>query len=638
MLSFSIMPLDEDHIEEYCEDIRFQVENGICSMPLFSMTLTPEGDPAIDKAEIYCGTYEKYKARLDAMGIPSGVLIQASIGHGGKRNESTPFQKFTRLSDADSYETTCPLDIGFREYIRKATARIASTSPKHIMLDDDFRLLQRGGCGCPLHMNDLNCRLGTELTREELYAHLCESDEYRAVYIQSQIESLISCVREIRAGIDSVDPSIPGSYCLCGNGAEGAYEIASVMAGEGNPVVVRVNNANYCARDPRDFSYTMYSMATQIGAMTQDADVYLAETDTCPHNRYSTPASKLHSHYTFSILEGAAGAKQWLTRTAAYEPNSGREYRKKLLKYKGFYEKLSELTPELTWLGCKIPAPSAPIFHLTPDDPRTQGQGWHTRILDRFGLPLHFSRKGEGVCFFDGVTAGRLTNDELIGYLSGKSVFDADGAECVIKRGLGKYLGVNVEKRLPSDPVASGEIFYPSGRSPAQPSMRRITPLSDNVKLYSNVYHLRDGKYRDIMFPGVTLYENELGGTAVVFAGTSSFDIKWNVAFGVLNESRKRQLIGILTDLGSLPIYYPGDAELLMKAARMNDGSLFCVVLNMSIDTLEELELSTERNVKEILRLAPNGEYETVSFERRGDGLILPITVMPFDPIVLIIK
>ena len=182
MLNYSIMPLNEKHIDEYCEDIKCKVENGICTMPLFSMTLTPEGDPAIDKAEIYCTIYEKYKAKLDAMGLPSGVLIQASIGHGGKLNESTPFQRFTKLSDGDSYETTCPLDEGFRAYIRRSAARIAATSPCHIMLDDDFRLLQRGGCGCPLLMAELNRRLGTDMTREELYGALCVSDEYRAEY------------------------------------------------------------------------------------------------------------------------------------------------------------------------------------------------------------------------------------------------------------------------------------------------------------------------------------------------------------------------------------------------------------------------------------------------------------------------
>ena len=82
MLNFSIMTLDEEHIDEVCEDIAYQVQNGIATMPLFMMTLTPEGDPVIDKAELCCRKYEKYKKKLDERGVPSGVLIQATIGHG----------------------------------------------------------------------------------------------------------------------------------------------------------------------------------------------------------------------------------------------------------------------------------------------------------------------------------------------------------------------------------------------------------------------------------------------------------------------------------------------------------------------------------------------------------------------------
>ena len=75
MLNYSIMRLDEAHLEEYCTDIENQVKNGIATMPLFCMTLTPEGVPAIDKAEALCRVYETYKARLDARGVPSGRRV-----------------------------------------------------------------------------------------------------------------------------------------------------------------------------------------------------------------------------------------------------------------------------------------------------------------------------------------------------------------------------------------------------------------------------------------------------------------------------------------------------------------------------------------------------------------------------------
>ena len=102
MLNFSIMTLDEEHMDAYCEDIAYQVQNGIATMPLFMMTLTPEGDPVIDKAELCCRKYEKYKKKLDERGVPSGVLIQATIGHGWKLNQYAPFQRYVGLTDGSS--------------------------------------------------------------------------------------------------------------------------------------------------------------------------------------------------------------------------------------------------------------------------------------------------------------------------------------------------------------------------------------------------------------------------------------------------------------------------------------------------------------------------------------------------------
>ena len=343
------MTLDEEHIEEYLLDIKTQIDEGVATMPLFMFTLNPEGDPVIDKADICARVFEKYRSRLKNEGYPVGALIQASIGHGWKINQAHKFQKYVGLSDGNSPEICCPLDKGFQTYIRRSAKRIASAKPDHIMLDDDFRLMgyrPQHGCACPLHMARFARKVGKEITREALYGVLNDKESheysiYRNAFIETQIESLIECAKEIRAGIDEIDPKIPGSFCLCGEGAEGAYEIASIMAGKGNPIILRVNNAHYCAQNPRDFIRRLHDAATQLTALSKKPDSALAETDTCPQNRYSTAAAKLHSHFTFSLLEGMSGAKHWITRLSAFEPDSGRAYRRKLSKYKGFYNEIS---------------------------------------------------------------------------------------------------------------------------------------------------------------------------------------------------------------------------------------------------------------------------------------------------------
>ena len=77
--NYTIMPLDTDHLEEICQDIRYQYENGTASCALFMMTLVPEGNPPADKVGILCEKYDLFRDRLAEMGLGSGVLVQGSF-------------------------------------------------------------------------------------------------------------------------------------------------------------------------------------------------------------------------------------------------------------------------------------------------------------------------------------------------------------------------------------------------------------------------------------------------------------------------------------------------------------------------------------------------------------------------------
>ena len=71
------MPLFTDRLEEICQDIKEQVESGVCECPLFSMTLCPEGNPPADKATALAKKYSLFKERLDKkqwIGVIIGIL------------------------------------------------------------------------------------------------------------------------------------------------------------------------------------------------------------------------------------------------------------------------------------------------------------------------------------------------------------------------------------------------------------------------------------------------------------------------------------------------------------------------------------------------------------------------------------
>lgn len=59
-------PLKDDHFEERCADIVSLVKNKTVYMPLFQMTLIPEGNPVWDKAGKMAELYGRYRDELKA--------------------------------------------------------------------------------------------------------------------------------------------------------------------------------------------------------------------------------------------------------------------------------------------------------------------------------------------------------------------------------------------------------------------------------------------------------------------------------------------------------------------------------------------------------------------------------------------
>ncbi len=644
---YSIMALATDHVDEICEDIRYQYENGITNCVLFRMTLVPEGTPPVDKAKALCERFDKFKVKLDAMGVPCGILVQATIGHGYVLSEWFPYQRYTNMTDGKEEYVVCPYDKGFHNYIYDALRTVASHNPCHIMIDDDFRLMYRGGggCACPMHMKRFNELAGTSLSREEFvdlaFSGTSEGKRAADIFIDTQKEAILTSAKVMREAIDSVDPSIPASFCCVGNNVEFAPEVAEILAGEGHPKMVRIHNGRYCSVGTKGMSGDFFRARAQIEKLRDKVDIILAETDTCPHNRYSTSASSLHAHFVGSLLEGAKGAKQWITRARMidlYEPESGRAYRKILSKYARFYEELAEIEPTLTWRGCRIPVLKEPYKFLERGANRGYDKmsGWGNCVLERFGIPMFFSSQNGGILCLEGDIDTLLTDEEILCALHGPVLLSSDAAERLITRGFGRYLGIDVKAADGATP--SLEIIHINNIPAAlQVGTKALIPLFENTHSTSSVYHAVDGKEPEYLFPGATVYKNDLGGTAFVFSGTPKTGFSIGEAFSYLCSSRKLQLIDMLSATDELPAYYPHDEEIYLKVADMADGGLFCAVFNLGLDPIDSLELVIRNQATKIEKLMPDGTRREVAFTVEGDRYVIDTPCNILEPVILFI-
>ena len=646
LMNLSIMPLNEKHIDELCEDIIEQQRRGISTHAMMMMTFNPEGTPAVNKAEKQCRVYDLFRERLDRAGARHGVLVQATLGHIVVPGEPYPFQpSVSLLTGEPRVVTCCPLDPDFQAYIRRQMHILAEHKPSVVMIDDDVGLLYKPtkGCACKYHMAEFNRRAGTQMTREELCRHTqgdSEEDRYYTdLYVRVQRDGLVSAVKAMRAGLDEVDPTIQGivSGIYTSTFCEFSGDTAQAFAGKGNPRIVRLNGGPYAKPGLKGFTANLFRAAILRENIRDRVDVFLAETDTCPQNRYSTSAALLHAHYTASILEGAAGAKHWITRLGdCYEPASGRAYRDKLAKYAGFYEALAGYARELRPFGCRIPLTHAQDYGFVPARLGQNLSPWATCVLERLGLPMYFANEGEGAVFLDDFSADGFDDEQIRRFLAGTLVLSAGAAQRLAERGFPDAIGVRVSDWTGS--VISGEEVL-GNRLQAQYGVKRLTVCREGVESLSTVIHRNSmtGGTEEL-FPGVTRFDNPLGGETIVFSGTPDMPFRYFTAFSLLNETRKKQLVSILSWRGNLPVYYPEDGEVYLRAGRLENGEIMAAVFNLGFDALEDIPLVCREPVKRVEKLNCDGTRSACAFRESNGVLRIQETAATLTPAILFLS
>ncbi len=647
MLNLSIMSLNKDHIDEICEDIIEQQKTGVSTHAMFMMTFNPIGTPPIDRASEQCKIYDQYKERLDKAGAKHGVLVQATLGHITHPPKPYPFQPSVSLVTGEERDVTCcPLDPDFQEYIKGQMKTLAKRNPSLVMIDDDVGLLykQSKGCACKYHMAEFNRRAGTDMTREELYAHTQGTSEedkfYTDIYVETQKRGLVSCVEAMRAGLDEVNPKIQGvvSGIYTTTFCEFSGDIAQAFKGEGNPAIVRLNGGPYAnSSQGRTFTQAFFRAAILRENAKDKVDIFLAETDTCPQNRYSTSAALMHGHFVADILEGAEGAKHWITRLGkTYEPDSGKAYRKILSKYEHFYEKTAEYVKELKPFGCRIPLTLMQNYGFVPSSQPMNLSPWSTCFLERMGVPLYFSNEEGGAVFLDEFAVDGFSDEEITKMLSESLFLSGPCVEKLNKRGFTNLLGVRAEDL--GDVKISGEKVN-NNYSALQYEQKKLVPTDDATEWVSPVI-MTDPltEEEEKIFPGVTRFENSLGGEIIAYSGTPDMPFRYFTAFSLLNESRKKQLISLLSAKGHIPLYFPGDEEIYLRAGYLKDGKIFAALFNLGFDQMEEITLSCDKKITKVEFLNPDGTLCECEFTYENSNLTVNKPLNTLIPAILILS
>ena len=94
----------------------------------------------------------------------------------------------------------------------------------------------------------------------------------------------------------------------------------------------------------------------------------------------------------------------------------------------------------------------------------------------------------------------------------------------------------------------------------------------------------------------------------------------------------------MMEQTGELVAYYPNDEEVYLRAADMEDGSLFTAVFNIGLDPIENLELVINREVTKIEKLLADGTRAEVAFKYEDGKYILDTDAKTLEPVILFVK
>ena len=633
----NIAPLLPGHEEDAAADIADLAACGVVTHNAFCCTLTPEGDPMFDKASVLAGRFLAHRAALRKRSdVPCGILIQATIGHGWTPNIPSPGLKFLPGNGRERY-IFCPLGKEFRTYIAAQIRTLAACKPDFFMLDDDFRMLTgRDGCFCEEHVSGFNRLTGKNDTAETLREAIRRDGTVARAYDAWLQQTLEDLARIIRGAMDHEAPGIPCSYCICARDIRHAASIGRILRGNGG-LRLRINNGSYMEDSVRSVPGNMLRSARQALYLPEEAEL-LDEPDTCPQNRYSTSSAMLHDHLTRAMLSNYAGAKLWITRFA-FEPASGRAYREVLKKYARFYRALFALNFRED--GILSPLPSRPPFNFPQGkDPAPEAGSWFTQTaVMGFPFRLGLSSSRPAVSALSGDDCGQLTDDDIRLLFDGDLILDGSAALELTRRGFGKALGVTASAwgDLPSpsfEAKADGSGFIKLSRD-SRPVRLTLDPgVSGEVLTWIShrTSDLTDDARRTA--PGAIRLTRPDGHALFVMAASlRPFDFS---AFSYLNETRKAQFAKYWSE--KIPVYYDGDAEMMVRTGRDAAGNRIVVLSAVSPEGVSRPRLVFRDPVRELERLTPGGVWEKAAFTADGAAVTPELEVKVLFPEVLRVR
>jgi len=608
---------------------------------LYSLTIHPQGYPAMKKAERLVESYRKLRRHLEGSGVKLGVLMQSTLGHRPDANrDSEPWMRSMTLDGTP--KRFCPLDPGCSAYLRNVAIMLAKEKPSLFMLDDDVHANGTYGveCFCERHVERFNRENGTGHTPESLRAAVKASkpgDPTCTAFVKMQRDFVNDLVDSIRSAIDSVDPSIPASACMPTRERRFARQTARRIASKGQGPVLRISNAMYGRRGLFPFAWTL---SFNMAMLDYNADIpyLLDETDSHPHNRWSLPARVLDMKLQAAAFCGLRGSKLWYCNAHKNAFPISRAYTDIMSRHRGRYSAIAAAAAGSELGGIAVPA----IGGRTPWHPGIRAEefvdanSWASGMAGVFGVPYACSSdftKDRIYALAGSNTVECLSDAELREMFRHPVLVDGAAALELTRRGLSGLTGVRAERRSLRYNLEAGEsdgVYYPFSRDEDTPCLTPIVPDAEIVTKLA-LRPFPGSSEHEAVAPAMVSVKNKMGGRAVVTAFHGA-GLRRNPS---MSDQRKRWFLMALSRLGWNGFAVMNDQEAAMLERRSADGSTMLAVFNTGIDELQPLRIRVPQAPKAVEALDDHGAWRKVDVKVDSMEMEVPVTVHSSNACIL---
>lgn len=600
---------------------------------MYSLTLHPQGRPAMKTVDAGVASYRKWVKHLEGSSVKPAILLQSIIGHWTSDLAEKDTEPWQRAINWKGVVTRyCPLDPGYQAYIRETAKKLAGCRPALILSDDDVRAFSPlAECTCPLHTAEYNRRTGRNLTPEGLRALLAKADrkspEHMA-FAELQRDTVMGVCRLLREGIDAVDPGIPSGVCEPGVAWARRYiaDYARTMAGPNHTAWARLANGLYYEGSPKE-SFGELVLRTMASAerLKGSGVLLLDEADTWPHNLWSKTSVSFNAKLSTSAFIGLKGAKLWLVNTHKGRYPVNRHYTEILERNRGFHSSLSAAVRGTTLQGVLIPChKDYPRYGVTGNGFRDtfDPYGWAQKIFSWYGIPYRATEDFnlDGIYALGGKSCiDNSSDDDIRAMLSKKALIDGLAARKLIARGFGPLIGVELR---PGKVLFTGERNEQTGDFITLPKSSE-PPVFDalpGAKALGNLIWRESSLAGDFerVAPSCVLFRNKLGGTVVV----TSFHLGLKYSY-LYSEARQRYVNDMLDTLngGTTGNVCMNAQNVLTLSRRAPDGADLVLCVNLNLDTDSGVLLRRASEPSSVELMAPDGAWRNADFAF-SDGIL----------------